>query len=385
MYTVNLNKNFPTIAQIQSAIKSAESLDFNSRDQRTLMYYLYRIMNVSPRLKGLINVRKTALSSFNWTITGDDKLADAAKFRLSKAINSIIQNFIQAPLFGAYVAKINYKLDDNKQQILTIEKTYHPTEIEKDFDDNIYVVSVSGLKLSKLKIDADNINYLSASDGSQSIGGILRSIIFNEWLKDATIQEWWNYNKRLKGVVQATVNDPSEKPIADSALANLMSNQYAITSDQVKFVLNQLTNSSSLDSFKEFINLLNNETAIAIVGQANTTELPNQGGSRAALQVLNLIRNDILFSDMMLVKNIINNQVLLYDHKINYDRNAVTSPLAFDFVFDETGDVESIARMLETVSRFGLPVKADEAYKLLGLSKPDKSDALLEFKNQNLF
>jgi len=383
MYIVNLQKNFPTLAQIQSAIKSAEIDNVKQRDQRALMYYLYRISNVSPRLKGLINVRKTALSSFNYVIAGDDKIAAETKFRLQKVINFIIQNYINAPLYGSFAGAVSYKLDNEKQHVMSFDKIFPPTELDKGFDNDIYIVSTVGSKVSKEKIELGDIRYISATDNSQSVGGVLRSIIFNEWLKDATIQEWWNYNKRLKGVVQATVADPSEKAVADSALANLMSNQYAITSDQVKFMLNQLTNSSSLDSFKEFINLLNVETAIAIVGQANTSELPDQGGSRAAVQVLNLIRNDILYSDMQIVKDVINNQVLLYDYKVNYDKNAIASPVAFDFVFDESKDVESIARMLETVSRFGLSVKADEAYKLLGLTKPESSDELLKFSNQN--
>ena len=149
--------------------------------------------------------------------------------------------------------------------------------------------------------------------------------------------------------------------------------------------MNELTNSKSLDSFKEFILLLNSETAIAIIGQSNTTELPNQGGSRAALQVLNLIRNDILFADMLSLKKIINEQVLLYDYKLNYEANANESPLHFDFVFDEAKDVETNARMLDVVTNIGMPIKKDEAYKLLNLTVPTDGDQLLIVNKQMSF
>ena len=386
MYNIQMKKNFPPIEQISKAIEMADAQG-RARDQRPLMFYLSRMTTVSPRLKGIINVRKTALSSFSYNIFSSDeneKLKTETFYRVKKVIDFLIQKFIFVPLYGALLIKIKYELI-NKAQVMSIEKLFHPTEVEKDFNNSVYSVDSIGSEVVRDLIEPSNVNYISATDEEINSGGVLRSLIFNEYLKDATIQEWALFNKRLKGLVQGTVVDESDKAVADNALSNLLKNQYAITSDQVKFVMNELTNSKSLDSFKEFILLLNSETAIAIIGQSNTTELPNQGGSRAALQVLNLIRNDILFADMLSLKKIINEQVLLYDYKLNYEANANESPLHFDFVFDEAKDVETNARMLDVVTNIGMPIKKDEAYKLLNLTVPTDGDQLLIVNKQMSF
>jgi len=384
MYQEKMSKNFPTLDQIAQAIKLAENEDSKIRDQRKLMFYLYRISQISPRLNGIINVRKTALSSFNYSLTGDEKLKEETLPRIKKIIDAILYNFINIPLYGSLALEVEYVLIESEQK-MQIKKIFHPTELEKDFDNKLYLIKTNGQTVSKEQLIENNINFIFATDNQQSIGGVLRTIIYTEYMKDAAVQEWWNYNKRLKGIIQATVQDEGEKEAANNALANMMQNQYAITSDQVKFILNQLTNSSSLDSFEKFITLLNTETSIAVIGQANTSELPQNGGSRAALQILNLIRNDILFSDMQSVKKIINEQVLAYDYKINYNPNSISSPLTFDFIFDDDANLESYARIIEICIQNGIPLNKFEVYKRLGLTQPENESDVLTVTQKGMF
>ena len=79
--------------------------------------------------------------------------------------------------------------------------------------------------------------------------------------------------------------------------------------------------------------MINRDIAIAVLGQANTSELPNHGGSRAALEVLRLISKDIFYSDMVRVESIIN-RFLLIGYRLNYDKTAVKTPFNFRFDID---------------------------------------------------
>ena len=102
-----------------------------------------------------------------------------------------------------------------------------------------------------------------------------------------------NYNKKLKGLIQAK-SDEGQKEDAAAALNSFVTNGYSITDKDVEFLVNDLTSAKSLDSFRLFIDMLNTDISIAILGQTNINDLPDNGGSRAAIQVQELIRKDIL-------------------------------------------------------------------------------------------
>jgi phage gp29-like protein len=195
-------------------------------------------------------------------------------------------------------------------------------------------------------------------------------------MRNEMILEWANYNKKIKGLIQAKAPD-HEKKDASNALDSFMNNTYAVTSKDVEFLVNNLADMKGLSSFKEFIAKLEEDTAIAILGQANTNQLPNNG-SYSALNILNMIRNDIAFSDMQRAKSLVNESLLLFDYRMNIDSSANSHPYEFDFVFDEAEDVETNARVLEIAIRNGIPLSQDTVYNKLNIKAPETNDVLLK-------
>lgn len=96
----------------------------------------------------------------------------------------------------------------------------------------------------------------------------------------------------------------------------------ALYSDQVKFELSKLVDAAGGASFKDFKTELEGDVAVAVRGQANTAQLPPSGGSRAALEVLNLIRRDIHHADIRLAEQSAAAQLVDRDYRINVDRRA---------------------------------------------------------------
>ncbi|MEM4626454.1 MAG: DUF935 family protein [Candidatus Bilamarchaeaceae archaeon] len=381
-YAPLLSKNYPTLADIKTAIQQAETTIEAARDQRPLFAILHRMATASPRLQGLINTRKIALRGYKYVVTGDDvKKAEETQKRLAKTIDILLSKSVDAQLFGSFLIQLSWELSPDKYFRPKVIKDFLPFEIGISTENILYkAITGSNGKLTKEIIDGNYGEYIYAKSDLQITGGILRSLIYHEFLRDATVQEWWNYNKKLKGLIQAKADD-GQKADAAEALDNFIRNNYAVTDKDVEFLVNDLTSAKSLDSFRLFIEMINNEISIAVLGQANVNDLPSNGGSRAALQIQELIRKDILYSDMLFAKKIINEQLLVYDYKRNVDKNAEESPFIFDFIYDDNIEIESQARVIEIAIQNGIPLIKSEVYKNLGLTTPKIGDELLEVNN----
>ena len=385
MYQCGYLKNvtYPEIKQIWQAITAAESP--NSKDVRNLKSILMRMPLASPRIAGHISTRKTAISSFDWDIISDvETELDPVKERLKKLIDYVLSAFIEVPIFDSFLIELEWTNIEGSWVPL-IHKHYAPVELEKDFS-NVIIVDDTNKKTPILPEDKQK--YIYSTDGGPNIGGVLRSILFHEVLRHETLSEWADFNKKLKGLIQAQAPQ-EEKADAAAALESFVSDQFAVTSDNVKFILNELTSSKAAESYTTFKEILEKDISIAILGQANTADLPNNGGSRAALQVQNLIRADVHFSDMQKVREIINNQVLLYDYQINVDKTATAAPYEFEFCYDDVKDVEANARAISQILNAGIPLLKNEVYAKIDYTPPavdvSPNDLFIPAKQKGMF
>jgi hypothetical protein len=377
------NKLYPTTTEAMAALRLADGSTVETTNTTTMQQYLDRMSVASPRLSGHILTRKTALSSYSFDIEGQPEAkAKATKMRLNKVINAVVAESVNASLFGCFCVRLKWA-EQGGEIVPTIDKVYKPYEIEKG-PDTLYLLEVNGSQITKTDIKSlsDSQKYIWGTDSASWHGGSMRSVIFHEILRNDTLKEWANYNKKLKGIIQGRA-DEAEKADAANALKTIAENNYAVTSKDVEFKMNETTSSKGVDSFEKFKQELEADIAIAILGQANTAQLPNSGGSRAALQILNLIRSDIHFSDMLQAKRVINDQLLAYDYQLNSDNAAQSSPFSFEFVYDADSEVETYSRVIESAVRIGIPMKADEVYNKLGLTQPQPADEIFKPISQN--
>ncbi len=381
----SLRKNlYPTLTEIKTAQQLADDEDPRSRDQRPLHSILARISTASPRLSGLILTRKTALTSFDFVIRSNNPdRAEKIKSRLQRIYQDICAAVIDARLFGVAAVGLSWEVSKELSSVApVISKRYHITELERTADGDISLLEYQNNNNRFKRLPAENSGKLIViSDISTMPGGILRSLLYHEYLRNETIKEWSNFNRKLKGLIQAKADD-GQKPDAAAALKNFILNNYAVTDKDVEFVLNDLTSSKSLESFPAFLDYLNKEINIAILGQANMTELPNNSGSRAALQILNLIRSDILFSDMQLAKQVFN-QIVKYDYQMNVSKNS-DPDASFEFVFDDNSDLETTARIIELAVDSGIPLIKSEVYERIGFTPPADDDEIFELNKPSM-
>jgi len=383
LYQYKTNNLIPELSQIKSVLNLAESPYPELCDQRPLMYILQRLIGSSPRLAGLILTRQTALTSFDWTFTNmSPSDLDKTKPQFDQLIPLILKLIIDSKLFGISAISLRWKLIDGFFYPI-FDKYYPPTMLENSVDGVTSLINtLPDMSLIRKPLNLDQNVLLDASTSTINPGGILRTVLLHEYLRDRTLQEWHESNRRIKGLIQA--KSPNEqKNQTSEALKSLLTSHFAVTSDSVDLSLKELVSGTAIESFPQFLDVLKTEVAIAILGQANTVELPANGGSRAGLQILNLIRHDILFSDMQSASDVINNQLLLYFYRLNYDKNASYCPFKFQFVFDEIVNIEMNIRTLEFARNINLPISLDDIYRKLVLPKPKISDKIHSFTTPN--
>lgn len=381
---------YPTIAEAKKAIQLADKTDEKDRDPRPLASISARLIDASSRLRGHILTRRMAVSAFDWRITAteeaDTDRAREARRRTRRTIDKLIDWHTDTPLFGVSAVEVDWTTGGPDGTTPGIRKRYAPTELERNGDDPAMIrILDESQKPVRVAIGQPTFqNWLIDVDDSYERGGLLRSLIYDQILLAENKLEWANYNRKLKGLIQAiyeaSVNDEHKSKALES-LKKFVENNFTATDSRIDYKFHSMTDGKGSTSFESFMRMLVADAAIAILGQANTAELPAGGGSRAALQILNLVRADIYWSDMRRLERVVNDQLLAWDFQLNGGPpDATEAPWRFEFAVEEEDDPEGRARVIVDYVNAGIPIVEDDAYDTVGLTRPHPESKLLEVK-----
>jgi phage gp29-like protein len=387
------DKILPDIDEAVKQLKAADEPDLTAREIRPLMAILVKMSESVPRLRGHILTRRTAISAFGWKLkpydSADRDNAIKAERRLRRVINQMMNWHTDVPLFGAQAVELNWVTGKAYGTTPEVVNRFDPTEVERTTHDPRKInILLEGANLQRYAIEADDPKrWLASVDESQLSGGILRSLIFHEILLNTSLREWSAFNLKLKGLIQAKIEEwasDEDKTAAAGQLRAIAKNNYSLTSKAVEYVYTKITDAAGSQSFKDFKGELEADRAITILGQANTSQLPDSGGSRAALQVLKLISADIHYSDMNRFEGLINEQLLLWDFQLNAKPNAESEEIPWHFEIDlsEERDAEKHSRIVTEYLAAGIAVRTADIYEPVGLSLPEPGEDVIAGKTQ---
>lgn len=382
------DKILPEIDDAVKHLKSADEADLTARDIRSLMAILVKMSEAIPRLRGHILTRKTAIAAFSWRIVPVDSTdrdrAAAVEGRLRRVINQLAWWHTDTPMFGAAAIEINWETARPFGTTPVVVQRFDPTEVERvTHDPRSINILLEGANLQRFPIaKEDPKRWLVSVDESWYTGGILRSLIFHEILLNTSLKEWAAFNLKLKGLIQARIEEwagDEDKTAAAAQLRAIAKNNYSLTSKAVEYVYTKITDAAGSQSFKDFKSELEADRAITILGQANTAQLPDNGGSRAALQVLKLISADIHYADMIRHEGLCNDQLLLADYQLNVKPNAYPEevPWRFEIDLSEERDPEKHSRVVTEYLAAGIPVRTADIYEPVGLSRPESGEDIV--------
>jgi hypothetical protein len=389
-------KLMPSLKEVLDAMKKADARDEKSRDTRPLMACLMRMVEAHPRLGGYIKKRRTAITSFDWAIRprkggpGNEAGALERTIRLRPVIEAVLARIFERDLYGHFALQLVWEATADAGQVRPrIAYDPDPDEVERPSRRREQLQFLtweatgtggSSKAFNRSPVPVSDPAWLAVVDDSHWAGGTLRSLLIRAVLLNEGLKDWAGYTKRLKGILSAkfTGDVPeegdSERATAEGALKVAGTDGYALHSDNVEFQMWKIVEAAAGQSHKEFKQELEADMAIAVLGQANTSELPKGGGSRAAVQVLSLVSRDIHHADIRCAEQLIADELLVYDERMNADPAAVESAYEFVVLVAQDEDFEANARTLvdARVILEGTPfgVLASELYGRLGLTVP---------------
>ena len=384
-------KLLPSLPDALKAMKQADERDEKARDTRPLLAMLMRIVEADPRLGGHVLTRRTALTSFDVVVEpvagdvrGTDDGAAETYARCRRVMRTILNRAPERSLFGAVAMQIGWELGD-LGVTPTVTLDYDPDELARPsrrMEDLRVLAWTGSARPTATPLPTDG-TVIAAVDESHWTGGVLRSVLIREILLNDNLQEWARFTRKLKGIIGAKFDgdvpeegDP-DHTTAKTALQGLVSDNFAMYSDRLQFEFNRVVEAAAGGSFKELKAELEADVAISILGQANTAQMPNGGGSRAGLQVLNLIRRDIHHSDII-VSEALFEDLLLTDYRLNTDPAAVTSPYVGRVAIETDDDAgtqaevaaRGIGEAMDALAGTGAGLPTAEVYARLGFTQP---------------
>lgn len=369
------NKTMPTTDQAFVAKRNADNSPRNCRDLHAIIENMYE---EDEDIFSFINIRKVGITSFSWVIVSKDKnLQDEAKIhreRLEESINRLFEYVWEISLNGIFALEMDWGQETIK--LPTFTKKYDVSDLNWNFNPElIEYYNEQGIKQKVFTKTRDN--YILVVNGSRP-GGSLKRLINNRIIKIEMMREWANFNALVKGLITAKVSDTSSEQdiaAAQNALNSIMNRNYAIHGDETEFDFKELVSSVGATSFKDIIEKLDAKAEKVILGQSNATGLPENSGSRAALQVLSKISADIILNDMLLAEAMINNQLLKYYWLKNTGQSVC--PFKFRFEWQEEVDPEKRAAVIDILLRNKIALRADEVYNYTGFTKPDNAEDII--------
>lgn len=357
---------YPDMDSVLKMMDTADNPDNESRNPKEFFKLLRKIKDVNTRIAGHITTRNSAVASFGWRLMafedGADDKSKIASINLRPTIQSLINSHALTHVYGHRVVLLQWNL---------IESFWIPNILKSNYEnyecyESVFYSIVNSKK--SVLVESPEV-LLDASSSANTVGGVMRSVLLNELLRLEALKEQANFIKKLKGILQVINKggDGDDQRNAEQAAAQVVKNNYTVTSDMIEFKLNQIVSTGGM-SFKDVLQSFNNDIAIGFLGQANTSELPSNGGSRAAVQILKLVSADIHYTDIIHFENFINSQLLRHYYLRNYN---IEPDCRFEIALEEEIDLEANATAVKAILDTGLPFYKKEIYAKLGLSIPE--------------
>jgi len=386
--SLSTSTQFTTPASIKAAWNAARS-----GDVRTLMQLAQEIEN-DPHWGGLLRKRRLALTRLPWEVqpgdsqSTDTKIVDDVRAMVAGLKLRHALAHLQEAIFKPFaVLEIVWRNEGNQTSIVALEKRLG-TEFNFDYattGEQLRLITQAGDTKGQPINPLQFVVRRSTETGSRLMaeGGLARSLGGRWLLKIFALQQWMQWLERdgrpvLIGKYPQGTSDESIRALK-TALQYIGPDAAAVIQDDMEFEIKEGIKNSGRDVFSPFVDKLDRDAAIAIVGNVLTSSGSDQGsGSLALGQVHKEVEDQLIEMDAADCSEIINDQLIKPYVIFNYGEQEVYP--RFELQAKPEADVSGELTLLQGAQQMGLGLTAGTVSQRLRIPlapNQDEDDVLV--------
>lgn len=384
IYPPLTKKLLPTTQEAMKAVQAADSE--TGFDPRPLLSILARIVEADLRIQALMQTRTLAVIGYPYFIKPADpknqKAVDIASQTLERFKKAKIHHrfgvLLNALFFGVAAVKLQWNnvggetiatssIIPSTELVVRDDVTYRITDTAK-YATTVLAPAEQHIVVSYNPLEAINPKH---------VGGLLRNAMWLALMKNFNWQDWGKFNETygspFRWASWAAGAGPDDKAAALKAAEQIGTDAYAAVPDTVKMNFIEAVRSGSIAAYENFLQNVNDEYSIRILGQTLTTELAGNTGSKAAAVVHNVVRQDLMWNDLQLIERAVNEQYIAVDFDLNEGKDVSLRP-TFGFETKEKEDTVANAQVITEARAAQIPLVQEEVYEKLGFRVPAEGE-----------
>ena len=212
------------------------------------------------------------------------------------------------------------------------------------------------------------VHIAKAKAGLPIRGGLARAAGWAYLFKNYVLKDWVTfaevYGQPLRVGKYGAGATEQDKETLLQAVANIGTDAAAIVPDSMLIEFTEARQTGSVELYQSFCQYLDAQVSKAVLGQTLTTEIPQGAGSRAAAEVHDTVRRDILSADARRLAATINRDLIkpIVDLNLGPRRNYPRLQLG---IADDT-DVAEFVDIVSKLADHGVAHRAEGGARKIG-------------------
>jgi len=222
-------------------------------------------------------------------------------------------------------------------------------------------------------------HFAKAKAGLPIRGGLARAAGWAYLFKNYVLKDWVTFTEVFGQPLRVGKYHPGASEQDKQALLNAVSrigtDAAAIMPESMVIEFTEAHQDGSSELYQRFCEYLDAQVSKAVLGQTLTTEMPNGGGSRAAAQVHDAVRRDILNADARRLTATLARDLVRPIVELNMGPQKQYPRLELGLPDDS--DVKVFAEVVAMLADRGLRVGQKQVLDKLGIAQAEQGEAVL--------
>jgi phage gp29-like protein len=224
------------------------------------------------------------------------------------------------------------------------------------------------------------VHLAKAKAGLPIRGGLARAAGWSYLFKNYVLKDWVTFaevfGQPLRVGKYGAGATEQDKDRLLQAVANIGTDAAAIIPESMLIEFTEARQTGSAELYQSFCAYLDAQVSKAVLGQTLTTEIPQGAGSRAAAEVHDSVRRDIMSADARRLAATINRDLIRPIVDLNLGPRKNYPRLALGMADD--ADVTDFVDIVTKLADHGMRIGQRTVLRRLGIPEPEESEPILE-------